>query len=276
MSKHAFNARMQAYEAAEADRHLIPQLPICIRMDGRCFHVFTRGLARPYDPRMTQAMIETTVTLVKTSGARIGYCQSDEVTLILYNPNPRTDPVFGGRVHKLTSLYAALATAAFQERARALLPETAWPTAVFDCRVWNVPTLDEAVNVLLWREFDATKNSIAMAAQHHFSHPSLQRLTAAQMQERLHQEAGVNWANYPTAFKRGTYVLRKRVVRAYTPGDLDALPPKHTARTKPGLIPVVARWVVAPQELPPLSSIANRVEVLFEGAPPQIRDGVVV
>ena len=39
------------------------------------------------------------------------------------------------------------------------LPEKVDKMPRFDCRVYNVPTLDEAVNSFLWREQDATKNS---------------------------------------------------------------------------------------------------------------------
>ena len=59
MSKDDFGNRMKAYEAAETERSFMPLLPIYARIDGRGFSGFTRGLDRPFDLRITRAMIET-------------------------------------------------------------------------------------------------------------------------------------------------------------------------------------------------------------------------
>jgi integrase len=48
--------RMKEYESLTESR-LMPLLPTLARVDGRSFHTFTRGMERPYDPRMAQAMI---------------------------------------------------------------------------------------------------------------------------------------------------------------------------------------------------------------------------
>ena len=56
--------RMKIYEGIEANRILIPGLPICVRVDGRAFHTFTKGMQRPYDITMSNAMIETMKYLV--------------------------------------------------------------------------------------------------------------------------------------------------------------------------------------------------------------------
>jgi hypothetical protein len=73
----------------------------------------------------------------------------------------------------------------------------------------------------------------------------------------------VNWNNYPEAFKRGTYVRRRSVTRAFTPDEIEALPPKHAARTDPGL--VYTRSVSERLQIPPLGRITNRIDVLFNG-----------
>ena len=56
--------RMKVYESAEAGRRLMDQLPICARIDGKGFSKFTRELKRPYDERLSQLMVATTVHLV--------------------------------------------------------------------------------------------------------------------------------------------------------------------------------------------------------------------
>jgi hypothetical protein len=44
--------RMKLHEDIGAGQRLIPNLPVCIRIDGKAFHSWTRGLRRPYDERL--------------------------------------------------------------------------------------------------------------------------------------------------------------------------------------------------------------------------------
>ena len=37
-----FGDRMKMYEGIEAQRAFMPGLPICVRIDGRAFHTFSR------------------------------------------------------------------------------------------------------------------------------------------------------------------------------------------------------------------------------------------
>ena len=145
--------RMKLYEGIECERIALPRVPIYARLDGKCFSNFTRGMKRPYDERMSRLMIETTKYLVEETGAVIGYTQSDEISLAWFAKEMRSQPLFGGKMHKFTSILAGMATAkfvvagldVFQEEVRSSLP-------CFDCRVFALPSLDEAANAFLWRE----------------------------------------------------------------------------------------------------------------------------
>src|SRR3954465_15117325 len=160
MSKDDFGDRMKAYESAETERYLMPLLPIYARIDGRCFSGFTDGLERPFDLRITRAMVETTKSVVEETHARIGYTQSDEISLVWQQDRYDSEVFFNGKVQKLVSVLASLASVKFNqvclaeetlaERARAQLP-------VFDCRVFQFPNRTEAANAVLWRAKDATK-----------------------------------------------------------------------------------------------------------------------
>ena len=152
------NERMKMYEDIESKRILIPKLPICIRIDGRGFSKYTKGMNRPFDKNFTDSMIETMKFLIEETDAIIGYTQSDEISLILSDIR---EPFFKGRVSKLNSVIASMATAKFNELIHKYYPQK--PLAFFDCRAWNVPNRDEAVNTLLWRYNDCIKNSISMA-----------------------------------------------------------------------------------------------------------------
>ena len=74
--------RMKGYEMAAEGGRLDVRLPVYARIDGRSFSKFTHGLERPFDQRMSRAMIETTKGLVDRTHARIGYTQSDEISLV--------------------------------------------------------------------------------------------------------------------------------------------------------------------------------------------------
>ncbi len=259
--------RMKRYEGAEAGRRLMPLVPALARLDGRAFHSFVRGLERPFDKRLSDLMIDTATFLVRETNAVVGYTQSDEITLAWVPGEYDTQVFFDGRIQKMTSTLAALCSAHFNRRLPAFLPsEFADRLPVFDCRVWNVPTLEEAANTFLWRELDATKNSIAMAAHAHYDHRELHAKSGAEMQELLWKK-GVNWSDYPTFFKRGTYLRRRTVSRPFTATELSVLPAKHAARSNPAL--VVARTECGPCDLPPLARVENRVGVLFYGEVPR-------
>jgi tRNA(His) guanylyltransferase len=257
--------RMKSYEGAEAQRRLMPRLPVCVRIDGKRFSRFTQGLERPYDARLSRLMVETTRHLMEESAAVAGYTQSDEITLLLYASDPLQKIYLDGRTQKLTSVLASIATAAFNAKLADVLPEKAGEVALFDCRVWAVPNKEEAANAFLWRELDATKNAVSMAARVYYPHASLHGQSSGAMQELLFQK-GVNFNDYPPFFKRGTFLLRRTVCRRWSPEDLAALPPKHAAHTDPDL--TVSRREIQAVEMPPFSKVTNRVGVLFDEEQP--------
>lgn len=154
-SKDDLGDRIKAYEGLETERLIAPELPLVVRLDGRAFSTFTRGMDKPFDARMSDIMCAVTTHLIEQTQALVGYAQSDEITLILERETPESELIFGGRVFKIVSVLAAVASAKFT-----LLAAEAWPERVeriipsFDCRVLNVPSRVEAVNALIWREQD--------------------------------------------------------------------------------------------------------------------------
>ena len=255
--------RMKIYEGLESNRILMPNLPVIVRLDGKSFHTFTKGLARPYDARLHDLFVSVTKKLVEESHATIGYTQSDEITLII---DPTVNDVYyGWRVQKIVSILTSVATAHFNSMLPLYIPEKAKRIAMFDCRAWVVPSKQEAVNVLVWREQDCTRNSVQMAAQHYFSQNQLHGKNGQEMRQML-LEKNVNWDEYPVFFKRGTYIQRRVVSKAFTTEDLELLPLKHQARLNPDLI--ITRNEVSTINMPPILHVTNRVEVVFDGDTP--------
>ena len=257
--------RMKLYESQTTSLKLMPLLPVIARIDGRSFSSFTRGLKRPYDERLSRLMIETSKFLVKETNANISYTQSDEITLLWYNEDFNSQMIFNGKLFKVISTLSALATGFFNKNLAKYLPEKSEEIPTFDCRVYNVPSLDEAVNSFYWREKDATKNSVSMAASHYYSHNFLHGKNGSEKQELLFQK-GVNWNDYPSFFKRGTYVQRKRVLTKFSIEELEKLPMKHNARKNPETL--IERWIVDEVKLQPLFEIKNKVDVIVFGKDP--------
>ena len=265
MSNDALGDRIKAYEK-DWENRLMPFVPAIARFDGKAFHTFTRGLNRPYDERLSDLMVQATRYMVRTNGACIGYTQSDEITLIWLVDDPKSEMFFGGRMQKMVSVLPAQLSVYFNSLLPDMLPEKAGTFPVFDCRVFSVPTRTEAANVLVWRELDATRNSISMAAQSVYSHKQLMNKSCDVMQEMLFQK-GINWNDYPAFFKRGTYIQKKKAERPFTTDELDKLPEKHEARTNPHLR--VLRTDYAVVDMPPITKVVNREAVIFEGQLPQ-------
>lgn len=224
--KTSLGDRMKSYESPSTTRKAFKGQPLVVRLDGKSFHTFTKGLARPYDERLSNLMVATTTALVDRFQARVGYTQSDEITLVWYvESDSSAQYPFDGRFQKMESLLASFATAVFNQNLATFLPEKVGQLPIFDARAFVVPTLSEAYNAVFWRQQDATKNAISMAAQSMFSHKSLFGKHGAEMQEMMWQK-GVNFNDYPFFFKRGTFVRRVKQTRWLTEDELQAIPEK--------------------------------------------------
>lgn len=203
-----FGDKVKALEALSAKEVLDENSPICIRIDGKAFHTFTKGLARPYDKRLSQAMINTMNFLVEKTDARLGYTQSDEISLVYFKMTNSQQTYFGSRVQKLISVLSSMATAKFNDEIRKGIPEKEDVFAYFDCRAWNVPTLQDAADVFVWRQDDAIKNAVSMAASAYYSHKQLQNKSSLEKKKML-EEKNISWEQYPDFFKSGTFAMKK-------------------------------------------------------------------
>lgn len=260
MHNDSFGDRIKNYESKE---RFMPYLPVIARLDGKNFSKFTKGLTRPYDNRMINIMTETTKFLVDKSNAVIGYNQSDEITLIFHPDNV----FFDGKMQKMVSVLASMATAKFNELKPIHLPEKKDMLAFFDCRVFVVPNETEAANSLLWRVQDAMKNSISMAAHHYLGHAATMNLNGNQKQEKLFQEAGVNFNDFSPKFKQGVF-CRRVLNKIYIDDDAwNKIPDKHKPKDRN-----VFRHSIEEIEMPIFSKVVNRTGVIFNNEQPKVGD----
>lgn len=196
--------RFKRYEGC-FDYSLPRRLPMVIRVDGRAFHGLK--LAKPFDTEFHARMRAAAMALCQgIQGAVLAYFQSDEISVVARDDMENTtQPWVDKRLNKLLSLSAALATAAFNDG-------SPYGPRQFDSRAFVVPDLNEVTNYLIWRQQDATRNSVSMAAQAEFSHKSLHGVDSRGMIDRL-REAGKPWEDTPTHFKRGTVCRPVKVLK---------------------------------------------------------------
>lgn len=189
----AIGDRFKAYERV-FDYSLPSRLPMVIRVDGRAFHGL--DLQKPFDEDFFDCMCATARALcAEIQGSVLAYFQSDEISIIARDDMTHTtQPWVGKRLSKVVSLSAAIATAAFND--------AFGQKRHFDSRAFVVPDLNEVTNYLIWRQQDASRNSVSMAARAMFSHKECTGKTTPQMIDML-REAGRPWEHTPTHFKRG-------------------------------------------------------------------------
>jgi tRNA(His) 5'-end guanylyltransferase len=195
---------MKAYESV-SDFSLMKRMPMIIRVDGKAFHTLTRNFEKPWDSKFISTMTTTTLYLMnEIQGAKLAYCQSDEISILVTDYDTlTTESWFGKRKSKMESISAAYTSVFFN----AFSPIDYPKTVVFDSRAIIYPK-EEVINYFIWRQQDATRNSIQSAAQANFSHNEIQNLNTSQLQEKLFSEKGINWNDYPTINKRGFCVTK--------------------------------------------------------------------
>jgi tRNA(His) guanylyltransferase len=199
----ALGDRMKRHEAAY--RAVLPRRTYTVlRVDGRAFHAYLRGAEKPFDERFAADMDAVAEALCKEiSGAVLAYTQSDEISVLITDfGSANAQPWFGGVIAKQVSIAAAIATAELNSRRPG-------QRALFDARVFTLADPVEVANYFLWRQRDAVRNSISMAAQARISHRQLHGVSTGRMQEMLWSEHGINWNDYPDGFKRGRVTVRQ-------------------------------------------------------------------
>lgn len=189
-------------------RYSLPRRTYTIlRLDGKAFHTYTKGLERPFDKDFSDAMCVATQALCnELQGVKLGYTQSDEISLLLTDfDRIDTHAWFDGNIQKMASVAASIATVAFNANRN---KQGYAKPAYFDARVFTIPDQVEVMNYFIWRQKDCVRNSISMAAHSVYSHKELHNKNSADMQEMLFQK-GINWNDYDSRFKRGAISFKE-------------------------------------------------------------------
>lgn len=268
-----FGDKRKEIERLECDRKFLPLVPIIVRLDGKTFHNYCKDFNKPFDARFTNAMIDTVKKLVEITNAKIGYIQSDEITLLYYSDSYECQIYFDGNIQKMVSVIGSLCTAYFNNIIVNHIPlEELKSLAYFDCRAFSVGSKQEALNQFIFRQDDASKNSTSMMARAYFKHNELQDKNRSEMQEMMFSEYGINWNDYPYQFKHGSFIQKKKIIKNFSIDEINLLPEKHAARINPSLR--FERSVIEVYDYP-LRKIINAIDVLFDAKFPLMTFDIV-
>ena len=266
--KDSLGDRMKENYENRAKTYLVRRMPVIIRLDGKAFHTFTKGLKKPYDEIFHNTMNATMKYLCENiQGCKLGYTQSDEITLLLTDYDTlTTDAWFDYSVQKMCSVAASMATMAFNkfwrinfnndvdlvselEYAKVLFNK--FDCAMFDSRCFNIPE-DEVTNCFIWRQQDATRNAIQMLGQCNFSHKELHGKSCNDIQDMLMLQKGINFNDMPTEFKRGVCCVKEE----YATVDLATYSGSTETITR-------TRWVLD-KEIPIFTQDRDYIEKTFK------------
>ena len=254
--------------------YLTRRMPVIIRVDGRSFHTFTKGFKKPFDDVLVKTMQDTMKYLCENvQGCVLGYTQSDEISLVLTDyAELTTDAWFGNNLQKMCSVSASMATLTFNKAFNdnivkyidnnldadcgvtkdlteytKILINARNKGAMFDSRVFTIPK-EEVCNALIWRQQDATRNSIQSVGQANFSQKELHGKSCNDIQDMLMIQKGINWNDYSTTLKRGSCCI-KTVIQ------------DPNVDIKDGAYPI-SKWVID-NEIPIFTQDRNYVEKLI-------------
>jgi len=215
--------RMKEFYENRARMYLPRRTYAVIRIDGKAFHTYTKGLKRPFDDGLIEDMNLTAAYLCKNiQGAKCAYVQSDEISVLITDfDDVTTDAWYDNNIQKIVSVSASMATNKFNElRIKRALSSFENPfrtddiimgcfkkLAEFDARVFTIPARQEVINYFIWRQQDATRNSISSVAQSLYSPKELHGKKTDVMQDMIF-EKGINWNEYDYRRKRGAIIKK--------------------------------------------------------------------
>ena len=259
--------RMKEFESVHTQTSLVPGIPVYVRIDGRAFHTFTRGLQKPFDPDFAWTMKEVTKHLHDKTNAFISYVQSDEISLCYLEPSKMP---FETRLFKLESVLAGMASSAFcvygmktklKDRIEKFIPH-------FDCRVCQMP-LEDIPNMLLFRERDCLKNAITLVALEHFSNKQIHKKNGNEKIAML-KSIGIDFnRDIDEDFRYGAWFRRVVFQKELDAETLAKIPEKQRVLDENGKMFVTRSEVRQLKLGMPLSKVANKLAVVLGDEQPR-------
>ena len=215
------------YYRGLTDYRLLPNRDILVMLDGRSFSkLIKNNFKKPFDDDFIDMMNKTAQFLCENvQGCKFAYTQSDEISLLITDyETTETDTLFGGRLCKIQSILASLATSEFN---RQFILYNIYHSdkrnigagdcvdiiekmkmAQFDCKVWVVPSQNDAFAWFLYRQLDCVKNSKQQTAQTYLPHKQLVGHNADEQIQMVAEKNGIDWYAFDNKYKYGRFVYK--------------------------------------------------------------------
>ena len=198
-------------------------------IDGKNFSkLIKKRFEKPFDDWFISTMDKTAVHLCKeVQNCVAAFVQSDEISLILKD-NSFTCTPFDGRLCKLQSVIPSMATAYFNkeiikrnlELGMSIDEITKMPDYCFDCKAWSVPTTNESMSWLLYRQIDCIRNSKQQFTQTYMPHNMLVGNNTDKQVELCLEKTGNDWNAIDDNKKYGR-LFYKIAVNKTTPDGIE-------------------------------------------------------
>jgi len=214
MAIHTLKDRINSYRDA-CSQKLLRRLPVVINVNGRGFRRVTSMIEKPFSADLANVMCATAVKLChEIDGAVFAYTFNDDITIITRNDQSyETQPWFQNDVQKIVSAASSIATLEFSNAAKEVgLGSLA--EAMFTSHAFTVPSLTEAINVLIAKQQLASQSALNFSVFYELTEKYgddaieiLQNRTPDDKEELL-EECGRSFSAYPAPFRRGVACYR--------------------------------------------------------------------
>ena len=212
------------YYRGLTDYRLLPNRDILVMLDGKNFSkLIKNNFKKPFDDDFIDMMNKTAQFLCENvQGCKFAYTQSDEISLLITDyETTETDTLFGGRLCKIQSILASLATSEFNRQFILYYLKDKGYTGIecenvikkmklaqFDCKAWVVPSQNDAFAWFLYRQLDCVKNSKQQTAQTYLPHKQLVGHNADEQIQMVAEKNGIDWYAFDNKYKYGRFVYK--------------------------------------------------------------------
>lgn len=232
---------------------------ILVMLDGKNFSTLIKNnFKKPFDDAFINMMNQTAKFLCNNvQGVKFAYVQSDEISLLITDyDTPETDILFGGRICKIQSILAALATSEFNRQfilhtisKKLDWDRSLWNEAIdiiydmkmaqFDCKVWTVPNQNEAFAWFLYRQLDCVKNSKQQTAQAYLPHKQLVGHNADEQIQMVLEQKGIDWNSFIPDYKFGRFIYKVETTETKIVPEVGCVGPITFTRNKFTVLPAL-------------------------------------
>jgi tRNA(His) 5'-end guanylyltransferase len=209
-------ARMQSYEDS-TNNNIIPRIPIAFIVNGRSFAKLTSTLNKPFDNKFSECMLSTMRRLCEViDGVFFAYQYHDKILLLARNDQSNdTQPWYDNSIQQMTSCVSSEATLSFYKKINMDSLQVIGDP-VFLCKVFPVPNMQEAFNLVIQKQYECLYQSVNLACYYellnkydkYVINKMLDGLNFDEKTSLLAQECNIDFSQYESIFRLGAACIR--------------------------------------------------------------------